>query len=213
MWFVIKLGKSVSVAQPMSHCAKCARSYEGDRCPLCGDSPVLSTAQVNQFLKKFTWMLFAGLAGSLVAARLYPPLDMNSIMFVCVVTFFMPILLHLGLAVRKRLRTNLGLLEGFYKWTGTALIVIAALLLTNGAVDRSPGTQVYASVIRKSVARGRYGSSYSLIVSPSWREGRIDERLEVSGATFSSVRTGQTVAIRVRRGAVGLAWFSEVMPR
>lgn len=197
----------------MPVCAKCARSFDGSYCPVCGGPPNLSLKQINKSLNKYVLVLVGGLFGSLVATHVYPPLDMNATMLICLLVFFAPIVVHIVLAVRKLLASNLERLKSGYRWTGGILLAIVALLFANGALDNSPSQQVVATVIQKSVSRGRGGGSYSLTVSPSWRPGREDERLQVSGATFSSVHTGQPVAIEVHRGAIGLSWFNKVVPR
>jgi len=99
-----------------------------------------------------------------------------------------------------------------YELDAVVLAICAAFLFLNGALDKYPSVQAQTRVARKSVTRGRGGPSYSLIVTPSWRNGRADERLEVSGATFSMVRTGEPVLVIVHRGMFRLPWFSSVLP-
>jgi uncharacterized membrane protein len=195
----------------MPLCAQCARSFEGQQCPVCG-GPSVSVQEINGTLKKNSWPLIGGLVGVLVATYLYPLLDQNALMLIGLFIFFAPLLTHIVLAIRKSLVSNFGLLRGVYKWAAVVLAVFAGALFANGALDRSPGTQVHATVIQKCASRGRGGTSYSLTVSPSWRSGRDDERLEVKGRTFFSVETGETVSVEVHPGLFGLPWFSEILP-
>jgi hypothetical protein len=195
----------------MALCPQCVSQFEGQECPACG-RPSLSVEQINGTLKKNSLPLIGGLAGLLVASTLYPLLDQNALMLIGLFIFFAPIVTHIVLAIRKSLVSNFGLLRGVYKWAALVLAVFAGTLFANGALDRSPGTQVHATVVQKCASRGRGGTFYSLTVSPSWRSGRDDERLEVRGRTFFSVKTGETVSVEVHHGLLGLPWFSDILP-
>jgi len=197
----------------MPYCAKCSHSFVGKQCPLCGGPPVLTPKQVNEALKNYAWLILGGLGGALLVTYRFPLLDMNPALMICLLVFLAPILTHLILALRKQASSRLEILRRTYKWAGVALVGITVMLFLNGALDRFPSTEVRSFVTRKSASHGRGGPSYNLTVSPSWRPGREDERLRVSGATFSSVHTGEAVLIEVHRGTFGLPWFSRVTPQ
>ena len=197
----------------MPHCVECALSFEGNQCPGCGAAPALTKAQVNQALKMHTYTLVAGLGGVLLATYKYPPLDQNLVMISCILVFFAPIVTLLVFSIRKRLASDFDLLKNVYKWAGVLLVVFAVILILNGALDSQPPTEVRANVIRKSASRGRHGTSYSLTVGPSWRPGKVDERVQVGRTTFSKVQPGQPVAIELHAGTLGLPWYSRVVPR
>ena len=177
-----------------------------------GGAPALTSKQVNQALKNYSWAILGGLGVSFFTTLRYPLLDTNPILFICLLVFFAPLLAHMVLAIRKRLASNLDLLRTVYKWAGVFLVAIAALLILNGVLDNSPSEEVHATVVKKSVSRGRHGTTYSFTVSPSWRPGRSDESLKVSRATFASVQTGQSVAVVTHHGALGLPWYGRVVP-
>lgn len=178
-------------------------------------SEVLDSADVrksaNKFLKNDPLLPIFSLFAMLIAARFYPPLDMSPVMLVGLVLFFTPLLAHIGFSVRKRLSRHIVLVRRMYRSFGIGLGVFAVFLFLNGALDKYPSMQVHTRVAQKAVARGRGGLSYSLIVSPSWRSGRVEERLEVNGATFSKVRTGDAVLVIAHRGAFQLPWFTSVL--
>jgi hypothetical protein len=167
---------------------------------------------VNSSLKNDPLLLLFGLFGILTAAHFYRPLDSNPVMFVALVLFFTPILAHVGFGIRKQLSSHTALLRSLYRSFGVGLVIFAATLFLNGAFDKYPSVQAHTRVTQKSVTRGRGGPSYSLIVTPSWRNGRVEERLEVSGTTFSKVRTGGAVLVVAHRGLFRLPWFSSVLP-
>lgn len=196
----------------MPHCLTCALSFKGNQCPRCGGAPALTPKLVNQALKNYSWPILVGLGVSFFTTLRYPLLDANPILFICLLILFAPLLTHMVVAIRKRLPSSLDLLRIVYKWAGVLLAAIAALLLLNGVLDNSPSEEIHATVVRKFVSQGRHGTTYTLIVSPSWRPGRNDENLKVGHATFSRVQTGQSVAVATHRGALGLPWYSRVVP-
>jgi len=177
-----------------------------------GGAPALTRKQVNQALKNYSWPILGGLGVSFFTTLRYPLLDANPILFLCLLVFFVPLLTYLVVTIRKRLPSSLDLLKTVYKWSGVLLVAIAVLLLLNGILDSSPAEEVHATVVRKFVSSGRHGTTYSVIVSPSWRTGRNEESLKVSRATFASVQTGQSVAVTTHHGALGLPWYGGVVP-
>jgi hypothetical protein len=199
----------------MRRCKKCGQAFDGGYCPACGEperEPVAVQREIKRSSNIATVVALGGLFGVLLAAHLYPPLDMAPVMGLALVLFFVPLLTTIVLTRRKRFALHAPFVRSIYAWAGVALVTFAALLFLNGALDKSSPVEAKTSVIRKSVSRGRGGPSYSLTVAPSWRLGRDDEGLEVNGATFSIVRTGQLVRVVVHRGAFGLPWFSAVRP-
>jgi len=91
------------------------------------------------------------------------------------------------------------------------LCIFAAFLFLNGKLDTNPPAEIQTRVIAKSV-RYRRLSYGVLTVAPSWRDGRTEENLEVSSATFYMIAEGQLVQVVVHRGAFGLPWYSSVLP-
>jgi len=195
----------------MSYAAKCSHSFAGKQCPLCG--AVLTPAEVNEALKKYSWLILAGLLGTLLATFRFPLLDLGPVMLICLLIFFVPILAHIMLALAKRTSSKMEVLRRTYKWAGALLLAIAAVLFLNGALDTANPTKVLSFVVRKAVSHGRGGPSYHLTVSPSWRPGREDEQLRVSRATFVSASRGESVAIEIHPGKFGLPWFGRVTPQ
>ena len=193
----------------MRRCKECGRAFDGGRCPAC-NAEVQDSATTKRGIYHASWastmVALGGLLGILLAGYLYPPLDMNLLTRIAIILVFIPFLINALFGVRKQLARRM------YTWGGIALVTSAALVFLNGALDKSPPVEAKTLVIRKSVSHGRGGPSYSLIVAPSWRPGRDDERLQVSGATFSMVQGGQPVRVVVHRGVFGLPWFSAVMP-
>lgn len=197
----------------MAHCSNCKQSFTGKLCPKCGSPPALTPAQINKALNRHVWLLLGGLLGTIFATWRYPLLDQDPVLELALFLLFAPILIYLVLAVRKRAGANLKPLRKLFTWAGAATVVLVFLLLVNGAFDTHPSSIENSVVTRKSVAHGRGGTDYTIRVSPSWRAGREEEKLSVSGRTFVAVSIGQTVAVEVHRGALGLPWFGSFSPQ
>ena len=168
--------------------------------------------EINKTMKKPVVACLAGLFGILAAAYIYPPLDTNQMMGFALVIFFTPMVIHIMLAVRRRLARHATLLTKMYVGTAVGLLVLTAFVFLNGALDKHSPVQDHTRVTRKSVSRGRSGTTYTIFVNPSWRRGRVEERLSVSGRTFSNLRTGEPVRVVTHAGAFSLPWFSDVVP-
>ena len=196
----------------MAHCSNCNRSFTGKLCPNCGSPPALTPAQIEKALNRHVWLVVGGLLGTIFATWRYPLLDQDPVLELALFLLFAPILIYLVLAVRKRAGANLKFLRKTFTWAGGAMVVLVFLLLVNGRFDTRPPSIENSVVTRKSVAHGRGGTHYTIHVSPSWRVGREEEKLSVSGRTFVAVSIGQAVAVEVHPGALGLPWFTNVAP-
>jgi hypothetical protein len=153
-------------------------------------------------------LIAAGIIGALgifVAGYCYPPIDMEtSVPLAMLLIVFVPLVLA-RVAIK---------LEESKKIAGVVVAIVlcisAAFLILNGSLDTYPPAQIDTRVIAKFVG---YRLTYGVItVAPSWRDGRTEENLPVSSATFYMVEKGQSVQIVVHRGAFGLPWFSSVLP-
>lgn len=194
----------------MSTCEKCSHRFTGQKCPRCGGSPVLTRSQANDAVRNYIWAMFSGLLGTLLVTYRYSLVDPDPPLVLCLVVFFIPVVVHIVLVLRKSLSARFELLRTTSKWSGAAMLALALFLFLNGALDRFPATEIRSIVTRKSASHGRGGPTYYLTVSPSWRPQRSGERLRVNKATFDGVLTGDPVAIELHSGACGLPWVSRV---
>jgi hypothetical protein len=172
---------------------------------------VAAARAVNKELQKYSYPLLAGLLGMLAATHYYPPLDSDPLLIVGLCVFFLPIVMHVVIAARKRLSTNSGRLRTAYIYSGGFLTLLGALMLLNGALDASPVASVRTSIIRKSISRGRSSTTHTLVVS-SWRPDRSQEKLEVSRQTYQSVLLGEPIDVEVHGGFFRLPWYGPIVP-
>ena len=154
---------------------------------MCGSpSPAEAVKLAYRTLTTCSYLALAGLVGLLAGAHYYPPLDSERLMMIGVCIFFLPILLHIVSAVRKRLALDVGWLRAVYLTAGCALVLIALGTTANGALDRGAAQTIHPVVIRRSAIRGRYSVTRVAQVK-SWRPGRELERLEVNAQTFAHI--------------------------
>ena len=194
----------------MPVCKKCRKNFDSERCPICGKIPARRWKALRRGLDKRINYLLGSLIGVLVADYAYPLLDRDRMFILAIILFFFPVSIHIASAVRKRLQVDAALLTKTYTWFAASLATIAVFVLLNGAADRSHAVETPTSVIHKRVSRGR-STSYRLIVQ-SWRPGRQEEGLGVSGGTFVRVREGQRITIEIHKGLFGLPWYGKVTP-
>jgi hypothetical protein len=178
----------------------------GDLMKTHAERPHAYRQEARKVAGKALGMSFVGLVGILIGAHLYPPLDMAPVIVLGIVLFFAPYFTFM-----KRFSPNVALKRRVWYSAGAGLLIVTALLFLNGALDKKPPEQVRTRVLRKYFNQGRGGPNYSLTVS-SWRSGHGEESLDVNRATFSMIQTGELVVVAVHRGALGLSWYSEVVP-
>ena len=195
----------------MPTCEKCGAYFEGARCPSCGKTTRASLKARNKQIQKYSYLLFVGLLGIIVADYFYPPLDENPPMFLALALFFLPILMQIVLTVRKRLALNVERLRRVYLYSGAFLVGLAFVLGLNGLADRAPVQLVRTPITRKYVTRGKT-TSYHLVVS-SWRPGRDEERFRISSSKYQSMYIGEPIVIEVHSGVFALPWYGRISPQ
>jgi hypothetical protein len=75
----------------------------------------------------------------------------------------------------------------------------------NARLDRSPGIPYTATVQNKRVISGR-STTYRLDLS-SWGPKAGTNELDVSSSTYKQIKTGQTVQLNLKMGALGVRWY------
>lgn len=151
----------------------------------------------------------------LLPLDLYPPVATSLPGVGFLILFFAPIVTTIVLAIRypDPIVWNIPLFKSFWRWGSISLLALGLFLIANGALDRSPANDVYASVISTSIAHGRSSDKYFVTVAPSLHPGRTQQKLEVGYRTFQEMYNGEPVAITVHKGLFGISWYSRIAPR
>lgn len=167
---------------------------------------------IDPSLKRYVVLLMIGLFGILAADSSYVLADRNlfmestvSLWFVCATLVFTTL---------GRSANCIRFVRRVLAFAGPILILSAAFVILNGALDHYPMVRAETRVIRTYLGAGRYGNShFYVVVSPSWRQGRDQETFEVHGDFYRSLEPGDLIQVEVHRGAFWLTWGPAVTSR
>lgn len=166
----------------------------------------------RRFLKR-TGIFLAGSLAFPYVSQIYPPLDVDLMLVVFGVIFFVALAIAVILDRRARKHQELEMLKHVY--AGFILLpwIFAAFLFVNGRLD-SPKSVVYhgETVAGRFNMPGIVRGSRRLIVN-SWREGQKYERLAVDADDFDRFKAGDQVNVGVEPGALGIPWYYGVYRR
>jgi hypothetical protein len=162
---------------------------------------------IGEPLQSFPALLAIGSFGIYVTDAVCTPLDEGPLMRSVLALLCISALLA---ASTRRIRSvaYIGFARRMVACVGLVLVLSSAFIILNGALDSYPPLQVETQVIQKSVGAR---SSYHLVVSPSWREGRDHETFQVRRATFDDVQMGDSIQVVVHRGAFWVPWRPRVL--
>jgi hypothetical protein len=166
----------------------------------------------RRFLKR-TGVFLAGSLAFPYVSQIYPPLDVDLMLVVFGVIFFVALAIAVILDRRARQHEELEMLKHVY--AGFILLpwIFAAFLFVNGRLD-SPKNVVYhaETVAGRFNMPGIVRGSRRLIVS-SWREGQKYERLAVDADDFDRFKPGDQVNVGVEPGALWIPWYYGIYRR
>lgn len=171
-------------------------------------SSSLPARRIKNSLSHYSLLFAPGTLGGFLALLIYPPLDQGLLVTVGLCVLFLPFLLQLRSVIRKQLDTDASMLRKTYVSSSIVLAFLAAFLLLNGRLDKSPRTLVQTTLVHKSETRGRGGSTYTLTVS-SWR-GNRSENFPVDSRTFFRAVVGEPVTIELHQGYFGIPWSGKI---
>ena len=136
----------------------------------------------------------------------FPTLDPNDRRLLIVPLIVLTVAWALVIAYRKTLMPW-GNRAPALMWGGTlaaaalpAMASVAVILVTNGALDRSPAQEVRAEIVQRN---GRPKSV--IVVSSSWPGLRI--AVDVTPAEFEDLEIGDSLRLKVAPGALGIPWI------
>jgi hypothetical protein len=195
----------------MQSCGKCGQSYEGEKCPSCGASAPES--QRKPLIQVYALLPIAGLLGAILGMAKYSVLERTPIVVALFAVYIASLLPMIIFVRRGHQPTHVAVIRSACRWGGGVLIAMALVLFANGALDRSPPKQIFASIVDKRISRATRGPSYSVTITPSWRLGETEADLSVTADTFAILSTGGRVSIDVHPGFFHLSWYDDIEPR
>ena len=195
----------------MTRCLDCGAERTADQCSFCGLTSAAAEVMLRRRLFLRTAWFLLGAVLFLPASQIYPPLELDAILILVGLLFF----LVLGLAVwverRARRHGEVEVLKRIYFGFVPVPWILAALLVANGRFDTAPPTRQAASVVGKFSMPGVLRSSR--LVVTSWREGQRVERVPVDHDDFNRFQRGDSVIVQVQGGVVGIPWVYAVYRR
>lgn len=168
----------------------------------------LARMSISTVVAVWTWvpaMVLAGVFGGAADETL----DKGPAFLTCLVfggACWLAYSLALALSVRGRSYAFrvvlLGALLGLF---GVPALSGTALNWLNQRLDTSAAETHAATILRLTYHKSDH---YAHVLS--WRPGRERERIAVSHAVYGQLRAGQTIQVRVHRGAFGWQWVEKV---
>jgi len=100
-------------------------------------------------------------------------------------------------------------LRKVYLYCSAGVVLVAVVMVMNGALDWVPPTVVRSSVVAMRITNGKYWSTHRLVLV-SWQPGRATEELAVGSAVYAGASVGRRVSVEVHKGFFGLPWYGKV---
>ncbi|MGH9861029.1 MAG: hypothetical protein ACRD5F_13495 [Candidatus Acidiferrales bacterium] len=155
-------------------------------------------------LISLTVIFLLGALAFLPASHYYPPLELDAMLILIGVIFFLTLGLAALLDLRARRHLEIEAWKRLFRGLVPVPWLLAAVLFVNGSLDHEPPKSLHAAVVGKFRMPGLL-RVHRLVVT-SWREGRSYERLYVSTDDFARFQVGDAVQVRVQAGLVGIPW-------
>jgi hypothetical protein len=192
----------------MTRCLNCGSERDSDVCGYCGLSSAAAEFSLRKRLLNRTAIFLLGAILFVTASGLYPALDLDQMLIFGGVVFFAVLALAILVERRAVRHTETEALKRVYYGLVPVPWILGALLMANGALDRSPPRIAETRVVGKFSMPGPMPSR-RLIVR-SWRGGHWVERIPVSMADFDSFRRGDQIDVRVKDGLADIPWVEGV---
>jgi hypothetical protein len=131
----------------------------------------------------------------------YPPLDDTLIYWIGIIPSFMA-------AVFINIAWYYPDVRQFFPrtvWLAVGSLFVPAVLLINGALDRSPAEQHRQIVTRTILEHGsKGGGRFYYLELTSWRAGRAHEKVMVSEKWYLTAKQGDPAIVETTKGALGI---------
>jgi len=195
----------------MTRCLDCGAERTADQCSFCGLTSAAAEVMLRRRLFLRTAWFLLGAVLFLPASQIYPPLELDAILILVGLLFFLVLGLAVGVERRARRHGEVEVLKRIYFGFVPVPWILAALLVANGRFDTAPPAWQAASVVGKFSMPGVLRSSR--LVVTSWREGQRVERVPVDHDDFNRFQRGDSVIVQVQNGVVGIPWVYAVYRR
>jgi len=197
----------------MTRCLDCGAERITDQCPSCGLTSAAAEVMFRRRLLKRTAVFLAGSLAFPYVSQIYPPLDLDWMLVIFGLIFFLALTLAVILDRRARQRQELEVLKRIYAGFIPLPWILAAMLFLNGKLDSQKNVAYHPTTVDSRYnMRGIVRGTRRLFVH-SWREGQKIERLAVDFDDYDRFRAGDSVVVGVEPGALGIPWYFGVYRR
>lgn len=175
-----------------------------------GTEPAKSGATRLGLDPAFRFVPLLGLLGFFAMRWKYPLLDDKPCFWVAIGLCFAALIPLRAAQDRAKAGKSVQSFFPITTWLAYGPAIVAAVLLLNGMLDRSPVEEHRQLVTDKRAVRGRWGSMTYYLEVTSWRASRGTEELEVSGVTYGQFSVEGPVTVELHRGALALPWVARI---
>jgi hypothetical protein len=192
----------------MTRCLNCGADRDAEVCPACGLTSASAELLLRKRLLNRTAIFLLGALAFVAASVRYPPVEVDRVLIFIGALFFPT----LGLAIwveRRALRHGeVEALKRIYYGLVPVPWLLAALLITNGLLDRGAPEIEHERVVGKFAMAGAL--PIRRLVVTSWREDHRFEHILIDRSGFDFFHPGDPVNVKVQEGLVGIPWIAGV---
>jgi hypothetical protein len=197
----------------MTRCLDCGAERIADQCPSCGLTSAAAEVMFRRRLLKRTAVFLAGSLAFPYVSQIYPPLDLDLMLVFFGLLFFIALTIAVVLDRRAQTRQEIEVLKRVYLGFIPLPWILAATLLANGALDSQKNVAYHATIVDSRYNMPGIVRGTRRLFVHSWRDGQKIERLAVNSDDYDRFRTGDSVAVGVKPGALGIPWYFGVYRR
>jgi hypothetical protein len=197
----------------MTRCLDCGAERIADQCPSCGLTSAAAEVMFRRRLLKRTAVFLAGSLAFPYVSQIYPPLDLDLMLVFFGLLFFIALTIAVVLDRRAQTRQEIEVLKRVYLGFIPLPWILAATLLANGALDSQKNVAYHATIVHSRYNMPGIVRGTRRLFVHSWRDGQKIERLAVNSDDYDRFRTGDSVAVGVKPGALGIPWYFGVYRR
>jgi hypothetical protein len=155
-----------------------------------------------------TAIFLLGSIALVVASGRYPALELDGILVFIGLLFFLTLGLAIWVERRALHHAEVEALKRIYYGLIPVPWLLAALLIGNGALDRTPPHLEGVRVVGKFSMPGPVATRRLIVTS--WREGRRFEHIPVDRTDFDRFNPGDFADVRIAGGLAGIPWVAGV---
>ncbi len=197
----------------MTRCLDCGSERIADQCPSCGLTSAAAEVMFRRRLLKRTAVFLAGSLAFPYVSQIYPPLDLDLMLVFFGVIFSMGLTIAVILDRRAQNRQEIEVLKRVYSGFIPLPWILAATLLANGALDSQNNVAYHPTTVDSRYNMPGIVRGTRRLFVHSWRDGQKIERLAVNSDDYDRFRAGDSVAVGVKPGALGVPWYLGVYRR